>query len=561
MTKKLIFSAISLVMAINPMTAVVSADSGDWELIQSTAAWSYDDYKVEKLDFDGDAEGPLSLGSAVIVAEPIDTCDPNGCDRYHISVLENGMKMSIGNVPSETLDEQRYFALGEQFMYMDYSDEEQHYWNVVVVDLESGDESLELEDYQLDGVEDIDVMEEDGMFYFDPTFNWNNHTGYSNGVIYLYNSETDRDYMITDHWIVNRDELLDVQDGMVLSRMEFSSGYTQLWLYDTQSDPISMQAIPDTWTSPDEEIVGAHFRDDGAIEFFRMYERYVYEDGVTTAQGEYLSWFKDTDEALQVVNGRMAWLDPDDTLFVSNEDGVVDLGTLGYPQEFRLTSDAVYFASKNEGKVYDFASADTDEFPFVVTDMIDEAVVGVDAAGSIWYMDTDSGNILELGFGEDPVLSDPDHVYWRGEDGYVYEATIMIGALSDEDVRAVMVDGDDTVYLVMDETAYEIGNESVYFSWFESWSDVETVSASELNGFEDGGEATYAAGTKLKLVGDPKVYVVGDDGKLHWLITQTVAYRIYGSSWNQGIVEITQGDLTGLPYGTPILTESDIQSI
>jgi hypothetical protein len=344
--------------------------------------------------------------------------------------------------------------------------------------------------------------------------------------------------------------------------LEFSTGYTQLWVYEADTDPIGMEAIPDTWTSPDEEIVGAHFRDDGSIEFFRMFERYVYKNGVTTAQGDYLSWYKDTDEALQIVDGRMAWLDAEDTLRVSDADGVISFGTLGYPQEFRLTDDAIFYASgTNESVMYEFDSGDETQFPFVVTDALGDAVVGTDATGSIWYQDLASGETIELGFGEDPVLADESHVYWSGEDGGIYEATILFGALTDDDVRAVKTAGDATVYLVVGDDASAIPSESVFFSWFDSWSDVETISEGELNALDLEGDATFAPGTKVKLVSDPKVYVVGDDNKLHWITTQTVAYNLYGSAWNQDIIEVTQMDLTGIAYGSAILDERDIMSI
>lgn len=543
------------------MTAIVRADSGDFEAIPSTAAWSYGDYKVEKLDFDKDAIGPLSMGSHVIVAEPVETCKPNGCDRYHISVLENGMKMSIGNVPSVTLNEERYFVLGERFMYMDYSDIEQHYWNVVEVSLENGEETLKLKDFFLDGVVAIDVDEDNGKFYFDPSFNWNNHKGYSNGAIYEYNPATDMDRVITDHWVQNRDEMQDVQNGVVLSKMVFPSGEKQLWLYDPTKDPVSMRSIPDTWTPKHEDIVGAHFRTDGSVEYFRMFERFIYKNGVTTAQGDYLSWFKTADDALQIVNGRMAWVDPEDTLFVSDATGVVALGALGTPDEFRLTADAIYYGNNGEGKQYTFATKLIEKFPFVVTDAIDGVLVGVDAAGSVWYLDEDSGDVLELGAGIDPVLADAGHVYWRGANGGIYEATIMLSFISDMNARAVKSASDPTVYLVINQTAYKMLNESVYFSWFDSWADLKVISDAEFKKFAFDGNATYAPGSKLKLAGDAKVYLVGADGKLHWISSQKVAYDIYGSTWNKGIITITQMDLANMGYGSPIMTEAEAQNI
>ncbi len=90
---------------------------------------------------------------------------------------------------------------------------------------------------------------------------------------------------------------------------------------------------------------------------------------------------------------------------------------------------------------------------------------------------------------------------------------------------------------------------------------IETVTQAKLSEYSDQGIALYPAGTKVKLEGDAKVYTVGYDGKLHWIISQAVAYIIYGDSWNHDIIEITQMDLVDYSLGFMIDEADDADMI
>lgn len=557
MTKKIMTFAVAVITALSPMTSVVRADSGAWSATQASAAWSYDGYRVEKLSFGSDAIGPLSLGDYVIVAEPADASG-----RYNVTVFKDGMSLEIANVPSEAIDEERYFENGERFIYADASDLEENYWNIVEVDLETGEEIILVPDIFIDGVEDISLLADGNQYYLNTSLNFNNHNGYTNAIISVYDPKTGKAEVVTNHWIAERDEMQDVQDGVVLSKIVFDSGYKQLWTYDLNEDPIRAEAVADTWTPANEDIVGAHFRDDGTIEYFRMYQRYVSNGDTTAAQNDFLSWYRDASDVMQIMNGRLAWLDSQDVLRVSDENGAKNFGVIGYPNTFRLEEGRVFYATGIAGAVYDFATGKTVSLPFAVSDSSGNEVVGTDALGSVWHMNLETENTLKLGIGTDVVLSDESHAYWQGVDGGIYEATILpAAATSFEDVDAVKVAGNSAVYLIRNNKAYGMANEKIYFSWFDSWNDVKTVTQAEFSDYDLAGTAAYAPGTKMKLAGDPKVYVVGEGGELHWITTQTVAYNIYGETWNRDIVDITLQDLTGLTFGDQILTERDIENI
>jgi hypothetical protein len=566
MLKKTLITLATLAMAAQPiMPAAVQADAGSWSSVQATAAWTYNDYKVERLDFGASAfAGPLSLGENVVVAKAAAGCiSVTGCERYDLYVLRDGLSMFVGNVPHEVINEQRYFNNGDEVVYTNSADlENNNNWDVISLNLETGEETANLKSVFIDGVQDIDLMKDNDEYYFNPSLNWNNHNGFVNAVIYQYDKPGSVVEMVYKNWTQQRDELQDVEDGLVLSKMVFESGNKQLWVYDTTVDPKTAEAVPGTWTPENEDIVGAHFRADGKIEFFDMYQRYIYDGDMTLAQGDYLSWNHSYEESLQVVDGRMAWLDPEYNLHVSGADVDLDLGRIGSPETFKLTSDALYYSSGTEGKMYNFATKATTIYPFAVTDVLGNLVVGADEDGNIWYMDTDSNRSLKLGRGSNAVISDDMHVYWLGTDNEVYEATLSLHAMTGtSEISAVKVSGSSSVYLVLDDTSYRIQNEKIYFSWFNSWDNVETISAASFNALKDGGLATFAPGTRLKMASDPKVYMVGSDNKLHWITTQLIAYNIFGQEWNKGIIEFNMIDTTNLIFGSTIDEESDVQSI
>jgi hypothetical protein len=368
--------------------------------------------------------------------------------------------------------------------------------------------------------------------------------------------------MATKNWQQNNDELQDVQNGNLLSKMTFPSGEHQLWTYNTNVYPVVAESIPGTWTPETENIVGAHYRADGKVEYFDMYQRYISDGETTVAQGDYLSWYKSYEESLQVVDGRMSWLDSQNILRVSGADVDLNFGAIGSDETFRLTPEAIYYSTTSGGKVYNFASETYSQYEFNVTDSYDDYVVGQDADGSIWYLNTETDRTVRIGYGTNPVISDEMHVYWRGSDDKIYEATMSLNAMAGAgEIRAVKVAGSSLTYLVLDDKMYSLNNEKIYSSWFGESLEVSTISSSNLKDYEYIGEANYAPGTKLKLTGDPKVYMVGSDGKLHWITTQLLAYNIYGPSWNKDIIEFTNQDATGLLFSSPITDESQVQGL
>jgi len=565
MTKKLVFSVIALAMAVSPFLSV-NADNGNWDAAISAAAWNYGDYRVERIAFASDAVGPISLGDFALVAEPVDSCKPNDCGVYDVYMLKDGMKRLLTNVPAEAFDAQRFSINDGRFVFVSQIDWKGDHYAVTELDSD-GNAGQIVDDVFFSGVEDISVIIDGYDTYFTVAHDYTGKTSVNQAGVYLYDAaEGDAD-IIGKHYELRNEQLLDATDGVALIKMEFDSGNKQLWLGDTHNYNnlgMTREAISGTWIDPDADIFAGHFVNDNTVEFFMNYVRYTYDidsETLTAFDGEYLNWYRDAADSYQVNGGLMAWVDPSDTLYLS-VDGVAEEIDTAKDGQFLLEDGRLFYASGLEGKMYDVDSGKTTSLPFAVTDSDgDDVVVGLDAGGNVQYLDMATDRSYELGFGSAPVLSDDMHVYWMGMDGSIYEGTVSLpSAKSVGDVRAVKVLGDNTVYLIVDGERLAVPSEKTYFTWFSSWNDVDTVSASTLSAYEDGGTATFAPGTKVKLAYDPKVYVVGDDGKLHWLMTETVAYSIFGSTWNKGIVSITQQDLVTNPLGASVSTERDLQS-
>jgi len=568
MIKKMSLFALALIFASQPampVAAQAQADAGGWQAPQIEAAWNYDGYRVERHALASDIVGPVSVGDLVLVADPADSCTGVDCDIYHVTMLKDGMSKHIPNLPGTLLDETRYRLNDDRLVYITNLKNSDTHFTVVELDAEFNESEALVEDVFLTSVTDVDVMVEGIEVYLNPEFNNNTTGGYQQKAVYIYDHKSGLADIIGKHYDLRRENLLDVQDRIALASWEFKSGNEQLWLMNAEDeDNRFYEAVPYTWTEPEGDIVGAHFTKDGSIEYFQYFKRFTFDpktDERPVEHPETLSWYRDVRDALQITRDRMAWVDAEDTLFVSDGDSVLNFGLVP-GGVFTLQSDRIFYATAEGGVVYDFARAEETQLGFGVTDAVQNIVVGTDQAGTVWYQNLDTGKIMNLGFGSSPVVSDAYHVYWRGDDNKVYETTISPSARTNiETVSALKTSDSPRVYLVSGTQKWYIPNEDVYFSYFDSWTDVKNVEQAQVDSLENKGTIKFAPGTLVKLANDPRVYTVGEDGKLHWITSQTVAYAIYGSIWNRDIVEVPMSEMVNYGYGINIYTEADIYSI
>jgi len=118
----------------------------------------------------------------------------------------------------------------------------------------------------------------------------------------------------------------------------------------------------------------------------------------------------------------------------------------------------------------------------------------------------------------------------------------------------IKMDGLSSVYyLGNDGKRYVFPSESVYFSWYNDFSGVITIPASELQSYPLGANVTMRPGTKLvKITTDPSVYAVTPNGVLRKIQSEADAIALYGPNWNKMVVDIADAFFTNYTIGTPL---------
>lgn len=113
--------------------------------------------------------------------------------------------------------------------------------------------------------------------------------------------------------------------------------------------------------------------------------------------------------------------------------------------------------------------------------------------------------------------------------------------------------GTSVYYVTVEGKRLAFPDEAAYFSWYEDFSAVQTVSDEEMASLPLGGLVTLRPGTALvKVPNNPKVYAVGHGGVLCWVSNESIAQMIYGTDWAKKIVPLPEEFLTAYTIGIDI---------
>lgn len=100
---------------------------------------------------------------------------------------------------------------------------------------------------------------------------------------------------------------------------------------------------------------------------------------------------------------------------------------------------------------------------------------------------------------------------------------------------------------------YAFPNQRVYFSWYNDFKNVQTLTNEALATIPLGGNVTYRPGVKMvKLESIPNVYVIEKGGVLRWVKTSQRAASLYGSTWNKQVDDLSDAYFTNYTMGEPI---------
>lgn len=108
-------------------------------------------------------------------------------------------------------------------------------------------------------------------------------------------------------------------------------------------------------------------------------------------------------------------------------------------------------------------------------------------------------------------------------------------------------------YYGSDGKRHVFPNETVYFSWYEDFSAVKTISDDRLADLVLGSLVRIRPGTKLvKIVSDPKVYAVESGGVLRWVTSEDQATALFGADWAKRVVDVDVSLFTAYSYGSDL---------
>ena len=118
----------------------------------------------------------------------------------------------------------------------------------------------------------------------------------------------------------------------------------------------------------------------------------------------------------------------------------------------------------------------------------------------------------------------------------------------------IKMDGESTLYyLGEDDKVYVFPNAGTYFSWFDEFTGIVTVSAEDFALYELGGTVYYQPGSLLvKTPTSLKVYAIGINGELRWIETEELAIEYYGINWNLLVDDMSDGFFTNYTFGESI---------
>ncbi|MEK7615280.1 MAG: S8 family peptidase [Patescibacteria group bacterium] len=116
-----------------------------------------------------------------------------------------------------------------------------------------------------------------------------------------------------------------------------------------------------------------------------------------------------------------------------------------------------------------------------------------------------------------------------------------------------------TVYFYStDGKRHAFTNEKVFFTWFSNYDSVKEVSATFLSSLPLGKNVTYHPGTKMvKFQSVPTVYAVSKGGVLRPIVTEQVAFVLYGTNWNTQIDDISDAFFGNYRFGAKVTVPAD----
>jgi hypothetical protein len=126
----------------------------------------------------------------------------------------------------------------------------------------------------------------------------------------------------------------------------------------------------------------------------------------------------------------------------------------------------------------------------------------------------------------------------------------------------IKASGPSVYYYGTDVNRYVFPNEKTYFTWYQNFDAIQTVTDAELAAIPVVANVTYRPGTRMvKIESDPKVYAVARGGVLRWIETEQVASDLYGGNWNTMVDDVSVAFFVNYLLGTSITNAADFDRL
>ncbi|MEK7655349.1 MAG: YCF48-related protein [Patescibacteria group bacterium] len=104
-------------------------------------------------------------------------------------------------------------------------------------------------------------------------------------------------------------------------------------------------------------------------------------------------------------------------------------------------------------------------------------------------------------------------------------------------------------------------NSKIYFTWYQNFNNLVTVSPEALASMQLGSNVLYRPAIRMvKFTTVNKVYAVGMNGELRWVTSEAAAISLYGSIWNKSIDDISDAFYTNYTFGADINDANEFQA-
>jgi hypothetical protein len=110
------------------------------------------------------------------------------------------------------------------------------------------------------------------------------------------------------------------------------------------------------------------------------------------------------------------------------------------------------------------------------------------------------------------------------------------------DSRLIKTEDSSAVYYqAITGSRYTIPNEKTFLSWFKDFSQVKTISMSEMEEIGLAGNVCYKPNSRLiKMVDSPKVYYVDKRCEVRHIVSEDIARHFFGSDWADYVDDIPE---------------------